>query len=329
MGVKDKRQGKWTVDNLWIAESQWYQAVLILIAAGGLRRPEDEITKKQVNITDGFEDVKGRITVQKGTKFTVQWGGLYSFLDQMEKEHMAKEDESELIEFVGTESGKIQRYFQAEQRGDFNSTYICPKPEEMDRGFTSGDHFFTGEFQPDARPVHSSSDPAIDAGIIVSACESTVLRLDHNVQLHDQFWLKGQKYSLYDMLDRNETATEAFIGGTVYQAFLGPADYHRWRSPVSGTIVNEVVVPEGDPDFKPGSPYGAIIRSQSWLTQSATRAIIYIQADNPKIGLVGFIAVGMVEVSTCALAVRAGQQIEKGALVVPLWWIDPRSSLWS
>ncbi|KAJ7857938.1 phosphatidylserine decarboxylase-domain-containing protein [Mycena olivaceomarginata] len=225
---------------------------------------------------------------------------------------------------------------QREQRGDFNSTYICPKPEEMDRGFTSWDHFFTREFQPDAQPIHSSSDPAIDAGIIVSACESTVLRLDHNVQLHDQFWLKGQKYSLYDMLDRNETATGAFIGGTVYQAFLSPADYHRWRSPVSGRIVNAVVVPgtcyavlpdggaeEGDPDFKPGSLYGAIIRSQSWLTQSATRAIIYIQADNPKIGLVGFIAVGMVEVSTCALAVRAGQQIEKGALVVPLWFDPP------
>lgn len=153
-----------------------------------------------------------------------------------------------------------------------------------------------------------------------------MLRVDLNVQLHDQFWLKGQKYSLYDMLDRNETATEAFIGGTVYQAFLSPADYHRWRSPVSGTIVNAVVVPgtyyavlpdggaeEGDPDFKPGSPYGAIIRSQSWLTQSATRAIIYIQADNPKIGLVGFIGVGMVQVSTCALAVRAGERIEKGA----------------
>ncbi|KAJ7321314.1 phosphatidylserine decarboxylase [Mycena albidolilacea] len=217
-------------------------------------------------------------------------------------------------------------YLQAEQRGDFNSTYICPKPEEMDRGFTSWDHFFTREFQPDARLVHLLSDSVIDVGIIVSACESTVLRLDHNVQLHNQFWLKGQKYSLYDMLDRNEIATEVFIGGTVYQAFLSPADYHRWRSPVSGTIVNAVVVPgtyyavlpdggaeEGDPDFKPGSPYGGIIRSQSWLTQSATRAIIYIQADNPKIGLVGFIPVGMVEVSTCALAVRAGQRIEKGA----------------
>ncbi|KAJ7795115.1 hypothetical protein B0H14DRAFT_3555790 [Mycena olivaceomarginata] len=48
------------------------------------------------------------------------------------------------------------------------------------------------------------------------------------------------------------------------------------------------------------SAYGAIIRSQSWLTQSATRVIICIQADNPKIGLVGFIGVGMAEVSTCA-----------------------------
>jgi phosphatidylserine decarboxylase len=88
------------------------------------------------------------------------------------------------------------------------------------------------------------------------------------------------------MLDRNETATEAFISGTVYQAFLSPAGYHRWRSPISGTIMNVVVVPgtyytvlpdggaeEGDPDFKPGSPYGAIICSQSWLTQSATCAI--------------------------------------------------------
>ncbi|KAJ7746013.1 phosphatidylserine decarboxylase-domain-containing protein [Mycena metata] len=190
-------------------------------------------------------------------------------------------------------------YLQAEQRGDFNSTYISPKPEEMDRGFASWDDFFVREFQPAARPIHSSSDPAIDAGIIVSACESAVLRLDHNVQLHDQFWLKGQKYSLHDMLDRNQTALDIFIGGTVYQAFLSPADYHRWHSPISGTIVNAVVVP--------GTYYAA------WLTQSATRAIIYIQADNPKIGLVGFIAVGMVEVSTCTLAVKAGQRIEKGA----------------
>jgi hypothetical protein len=28
---------------------------------------------------------------------------------------------------------------------------------------------------------------------------------------------------------------EKFVGGTVYQAFLSRADYHRWHSPVKGT----------------------------------------------------------------------------------------------
>ncbi|KAJ7849373.1 hypothetical protein B0H14DRAFT_2582506 [Mycena olivaceomarginata] len=96
MGVKDKRQGKWTVDNLWIAESQWYQAVLILIAAGGLRRPEDEITKKQVNITDGLKTLRAELRYKRELSLLYNGGGFYSFLDQMEKEHMAKEDGSEL-----------------------------------------------------------------------------------------------------------------------------------------------------------------------------------------------------------------------------------------
>ncbi|KAJ6459522.1 phosphatidylserine decarboxylase-domain-containing protein [Mycena sanguinolenta] len=104
-------------------------------------------------------------------------------------------------------------------------------PNQTNRGFMSWDHFFTREIQPSARPMYSSRNPTIDAGIIVSACESTVFRIEHNLQLHDQFWLKGQRYSLYDMLDHDDTFAEAFIGGTVYQAFLSLADYHRWHSP--------------------------------------------------------------------------------------------------
>ncbi|KAJ7485422.1 phosphatidylserine decarboxylase [Mycena latifolia] len=222
-------------------------------------------------------------------------------------------------------SGSGLELLESKQRGEFNSTYVCPKPEQTNRGYDSWDHFFTREVQPTARPIHSSGVPAIDADIIVSACESTVFRIDHNVSLHDQFWLKGQKYSLYDMFNHDDTTTQAFIGGTVYQAFLSPADYHRWRSPVAGTIVNAVVVPgtyyavlpddgaeEGDPDLPLGSPYGGLIRSQPWISQAATRALIWIQADNPKIGLVGFIGVGMCEVSTCHLSVKAGQRVDKG-----------------
>ncbi|KAJ6459521.1 phosphatidylserine decarboxylase [Mycena sanguinolenta] len=211
-------------------------------------------------------------------------------------------------------------------RGEFNSTYVCPKPEQTNRGFMSWDQFFTREIQPSARPMHFSHDPVVDAGIIVSACESTVLRIEHNLKLHDQFWLKGQKYSLHDMLNRDDTFTAAFIGGTVYQAYLNVADYHRWRSPVAGKIKKAVVVPGtyfaalpddgaevGDPNFAPGEPYESLVRCQPWLTHSATRAIVYIESNNPKIGMVCFMGVGMSEVSTCALSVKAGDEVKRGA----------------
>ena len=51
----------------------------------------------------------------------------------------------------------------------------------------------------------------------------------------DRFWIKSQPYSLQDMLANDETVDQ-FVGGTVYQAFLDAHNYHRWHSPVSGTI---------------------------------------------------------------------------------------------
>ena len=53
------------------------------------------------------------------------------------------------------------------------------------------------------------------------------------------------------------------------------------------------------------------------MTANATRAIIYIQADKDEendidIGLVAFIGVGLVEVSTCDVTVKKGQRIKKG-----------------
>lgn len=39
---------------------------------------------------------------------------------------------------------------------------------------------------------------------------------------------------------------------------------------------------------------------------------MYIEADNPKIGLMAVIAIGMTEVSTCVMTVEEGQHIKKG-----------------
>jgi hypothetical protein len=52
--------------------------------------------------------------------------------------------------------------------------------------------------------------------------------------------------------------------------------------------------------------------SQGYLAHLATRALIFIEADNPAIGLMCFVGMGMAEVSTCELGVFEGQHLTKG-----------------
>ena len=203
----------------------------------------------------------------------------------------------------------------------FDETYYSPDPNAENRGYVSWDNFFTRQLRPGARPVDFPENKAF----IHSACESTVYRIAYNVNAHDQFWLKAQKYSLYDMLNRDNEKAEYFKGGTIYQAYLGVLDYHRWHSPIDGVIEKVAMIPgtyyaslpdEGapldDPDLPAGSPYDVMMRSQAYLTMVATRALIYIRADNPAIGLLCFIGVGMAEVSTCDVTVTEGQTVKIG-----------------
>jgi phosphatidylserine decarboxylase len=178
-------------------------------------------------------------------------------------------------------------------------------------GFTSWNDFFTRRFKEGQRPVAAPDDDAV----IVSACESTPYRIATGVRRQDRFWIKSQRYSLQDML-ANDESVEQFVGGTVYQAFLSATDYHRWHSPVAGTVVRAYVAQ--------GTYFSEVISeswearqppdSQAYLAHVATRAIILIEADDPVIGLMAFIGVGMDEVSSCMIAknVTPGYHLEKG-----------------
>ena len=62
----------------------------------------------------------------------------------------------------------------------------------------------------------------------------------------------------------------------------------------------------GDPNTK-DIDAGGISVGQGYLTALATRAVIFIEADNPDIGLMAFIGIGMDEVSTCDITVKEGE----------------------
>ena len=189
------------------------------------------------------------------------------------------------------------------------------KDPEKKFGYVSWDDFFTRKFNPGIRPV---AEPDND-DVVANACESAPYRVARNLPMKAKFWIKGQPYSLIDLL-HNDPWTAKFEGGTLYQAFLSALSYHRWNSPVSGTIVkaynlNGTYYGEAlNQGFEnPNGPdLVAANNSQAFLTSTATRAVIFIKADNPKIGLMCFVAVGMGDVSNNEITVRIGQHVNKG-----------------
>ena len=196
----------------------------------------------------------------------------------------------------------------------FGDLFVCDSSAKH-HGFKSWDDFFTRVFRDGKRPVASPDDH----NVIANACESLPYATRRNVKHRDQFWIKGQPYSLIDMLAGDDRAKQ-FVGGTVYQAFLSALSYHRWHSPVRGRIV-KAFVKDGTYYSEPlwedfgtdkGANYEGENSSQGYISAVATRAIVFIEAENPGIGLMAVIAVGMVEVSSCDITVKEGQQVDKG-----------------
>ena len=142
----------------------------------------------------------------------------------------------------------------------------------------------------------------------------------------------------------HDTFSEKFVGGTIYQAFLDAVNYHRWHAPVAGVVKSAKVIPGtyfsqmlgfGMPSsevnitsssrhskstslsstvtWKENSNLGNVqCENQAYVAAMATRAVILIDADNPVIGMVALVFVGMAEVSTCDVQVVEGHRLKKG-----------------
>ena len=224
-----------------------------------------------------------------------EWG---RFLSSADSRHVLDDD---------PRSGWFGADAQA-QMPEFERDFVCD-PSAPYYGFSSWDDFFTRRLRPGRRPVGAPDDPAA----IVNSCESAPFRIATDVRRTDNFWIKDNPYSLRHMLGGDDR-TERFVGGTVYQALLTATNYHRWHSPVDGRVV-DARIEQGlhywmapSASLSGAGAYG----SQAYLAQLSTRAIIFIEADDPAIGLMGVLPVGMFECSTCELTIMPGQPVRKG-----------------
>jgi phosphatidylserine decarboxylase len=188
-------------------------------------------------------------------------------------------------------------------------TFVIPDPDDPHGGFPSFNAFFHKHIKPELRPIASPKDDAV----VISPNDGTIYRIDRDAAKTSEYWIKSEPYSLEDMLDKSPF-TDRFIGGTIVQTFLSGNNYHRFNSPVSGKVVEARVI-DGfmfSELRSLGFDADAGILSQSYETSVNTRGLVVIEADNPELGHVAFLAIGITEISSITLGVEPGQHIGKG-----------------
>ncbi|KAK9895049.1 hypothetical protein P389DRAFT_172616 [Cystobasidium minutum MCA 4210] len=92
-------------------------------------------------------------------------------------------------------------------------------------------NFFSRQLKPDARPAEGGDDIVVS----LADCRLTVWE---NVTDATQFWIKGRQFTIPNLLqDESISGRPEFKEGCSLAIFrLAPQDYHRWHSPLQGTI---------------------------------------------------------------------------------------------
>ncbi|MDQ1352544.1 MAG: phosphatidylserine decarboxylase [Acidobacteriota bacterium] len=191
--------------------------------------------------------------------------------------------------------------------------YIKYNPNDPYWGYVSWNDFFIRKLKPGPAGCHPIADPKNNK-VIVSACDSGVFQIQREVKKSDRFWIKSQLYSLADMFGKEgQQYVDYFVGGDVYQAFLCAYDYHRWNSPVTGTVTAKYNIPGtyfSQAEAVGVDPSGPDL-SQGYIAHTAARAMIIIDTKDNKIGYVAVMPVGMAEVSSCEITVGVGKNVNK------------------
>jgi phosphatidylserine decarboxylase len=170
------------------------------------------------------------------------------------------------------EVGNVGKRTTPSQR--FTSATPMPSTTAMRHGTNSS---------PPSSAKGSDPSPSRTNHVAVNPCESRVYTVSTMVSARDGSWVKGQPYSVVDMVAFDTDALE-FVGGTICQAFLSPLSYHRWHASASGRVKHPYIVPgaclseplfEGFTAEHPADPAGEATR-QEYISSLVTRTVIML-----------------------------------------------------
>lgn len=163
--------------------------------------------------------------------------------------------------------------------------------------FQSFNDFFIRKLKPETRPIAIGNDVAIlpaDARYLVF----------NNIEKSDGFWVKGQKFSLEDLLGSHFLAHK-YTQGSLVMARLCPVDYHRFHFPCN-------CVPE-DAKLINGPLYSVnpmALKNNIHILTENKRMITLLHTKN--FGTVLYIEVGATYVGSIHQTYTPGEHYAKG-----------------
>jgi len=178
-------------------------------------------------------------------------------------------------------------------------------------GYSTINEFFARKLKPGARVIDNVDDPSV----ITSAadCRLTVWR---TVDDATRFWIKGRNFSILSLLNNDKSLAAVFGEKPSLAIFrLAPQDYHRFHTPVDGSI--------GPITHVPGEFYtvnATIINEQFDVFTANRRDITVISSTTLVPGkvtpvafvTVGALLVGSIKWNNVAVSANDPVQVKKG-----------------
>ncbi len=158
-------------------------------------------------------------------------------------------------------------------------------------------------FKPDEIHQRMSDDGVmtVPADSVFQVC----LPIDDNSEIKVS---KGNKYSIPELLEGSDYA-DRFKDGVFTHSYLTPYTYHRYHTPVRGSVCDVKVISE--------QVYASVTLKDGHLSASdgtdyqfkQDRGLIVVESPN---GLVALVPIGMDFVSSCNISVDNGDYLNKG-----------------
>jgi len=167
--------------------------------------------------------------------------------------------------------------------------------------YSTFNEFFYRKLKDGARPVDSPTDTSV----VVSPADCRVTTFA-SVSDATKFWVKGKNFNLQNLFG-NSTTADMFNGGSLAIFRLAPQDYHRFHSPVDGTVESIAAIPG---EYYTVNPM-AVRENLDVLTDNKRVVTIVSTAS---LGKMAYVSVGALLVASINFtgAASIGAQLKKG-----------------